>query len=229
MKYEKYEQRYKKFKDTIKEEEEIISRINENLKINESSKILDIGGNNGKISQSVQRNSNNITIIDIKEINLESEAKYIQNEWERVNLKDKFDIILASHVWGCLGHKKSQKYSFDKMINYLEQDGKLVICYNTNNDFMKKVVKFSNETFENPMYDYFDEDLIKGYWNKEIKFSTPLKANSFKDLTELTHILSLCPDEEFEKEKSKIYFFLKDNLKKPKFDLEQKLVMVNKS
>ncbi len=221
-----YEKRYKKFKETIREEAKIISLIKENIYIDKNSKILDIGGNNGKISHGIQSKTENITIVDIKEIRINSKAKFIKNEWEKVNLKEKFDIILASHVLGYLGHEKSLDYSFNKMLDYLKPEGKLILCYNANTGFMKELINFAKEKLPSPKYDYFDKNLAKNLNKKERIFETVLKADNFEDLAELTHIFSLCPDEKFNKEKNKIENFLRKKLEKPEFSIEQKIMII---
>ena len=215
---------FRLFKKITNEEVKIIDIINKNIKINSSTKILDIGSNSGLISKNLQSNKNNITLIDIDEFNTEPEIKFIKSSWENAIIENRFDLIIVSHVWGHFGYKGTQQESFSKMIKHKEKNGKIVLCYNTNSYFMSKLVDFSKKLFRDFQYDYFDEDIIRNYNKKEIIFKVKLKTRNFSSLAELVKILIILDDDKYYKRR--VEEFLSSNLTKPEFEIEQKVIII---
>ncbi len=218
------EELFRLFKNITNEEGEIIKIIKENIKVSSLTSILDIGSNSGYISSKLQPQKNKITLIDIDEFNTEPEIKFIKSSWEEAIIEGKFDLIIASHVWGHFGYKDTQKIAFDKMIKHKLDKGKIILCYNTNSEFMGKLVDFSKEVLGDFQYDYFDEDIIKEYDKKEITFEVKLKAKDFEDLAELVKILIITEEKNYKK--NQVKEFLERNLSKPEFKIEQKVIII---
>src|SRR3989344_3336886 len=135
------QERFEYFKRVTGEENKIIEIIKNNLPIEKYTSILEVGSNKGNISRALQPNQNNITLLDVENFQMPDEIKYIKERWEKAIIKEKFEVIIASHVWGHFYHNKSTKKSFDKMINCLKSRGRLVLCYNINEGFLKKIRK----------------------------------------------------------------------------------------
>jgi len=183
-------ERFEKFKQITQEEEIIIEQINAYLpKLDPENTVLDIGCAGGAISHALQPNSQNITLIDIDEFDIKSNATFIKNTWEKAELDKVFDVIIASHVWGHFHHTNTTKKSFDKAAEHLTPNGKLILCYNTNKDFLGRIVEFANTTFNNFQFDIFDERLTKKLTTREVIFDVKLEARNFDELTDLLQVL----------------------------------------
>ncbi|MFO0718506.1 MAG: class I SAM-dependent methyltransferase [Candidatus Paceibacterota bacterium] len=217
-------ERFSRFKEISREEETIINLIRQNILVNENCKILDIGSNRGAISHALQKNTNNITLIDVEDFDIKTGARFFKGKWEDLNLDEKFDVILASHIWGHFHYEKTTRKSFEKALNSLTPKGKIILCYNSNDDFVGKLVNFCNTIFNDFQYDIFDESLLDN--PKIVNFSLTLKCKDFGELADLVQVLIIVPDTEFESKKAEIESFLRNNLEKPEFAINQKLVII---
>lgn len=218
---------FKEFKNVTQEEAKIVKKIKKNAEIKNTTTILDIGGNDGTISKKLQPNTKNITLIDIDEFDSKSGVKFIKSAWENAEIKEKFDIVIASHVWGHFGYSRTQQKAFIKAINSKKQGGKLFLCYNSNAGFLNKLIKFSETLFEDFQYDYFDETLLSNLKYKEESFSVKLTAESFERLAELCWVLIIADKEVYELKKKKIEEFLRKELDSPEFEVVQKIVIIS--
>ena len=133
--------------------------------------------------------------------------------------------VILFHVWGHFAHSGTSKLAFNKAIKSLNENGKLILCYNTNDDFVGELVKFCKKLFSNFQYDQFDESLLDGIKFKEIEFDVSLSVELFEELTDLIQVLVIAEDVEFESKKSEILDFLKSHLDVPKFKIKQKIVI----
>ena len=217
---------FEKFKKITKEEEKILAIIKKEIKIDENTTILDIGSNKGVLSKAIQPNKKKITLIDIQEFNHEKEITFIKSAWESAEIKEKYDLILASHVWGHFGYTNTQEHSFKKMTECVKENGKIILVYNTNSQFMKSLIDYAHKTLQEFQYDYFNEQITKKLPKKETIFSVTVKATTFTELTNLLQILLITENTEYTKQKGNIESFLKKTLTKPEFNIEQKVVMI---
>lgn len=221
-----FQKKLERFKEITQEENKIISIIKKNVMINKKTKILDVGSNIGNISKALQTNLKNITLIDIEELNINQKVNFIKNKFEDVELNDKFDIIITSHVWGHFDFTRTSESVFKKIMRYKKEDGKVIIVYNINKDFLKDLINLSKSIFKEFQYDSFNENLIKNLNYKTISFSIILKEKTFEKLTELIQILMIVKDKEFELKKDEILRFLKSRLKEPEFEIQQNLIII---
>ena len=219
------QEKFERFKQLTNEEVKIIDIIRKNTKIESNTKILEVGSNKGNISKSLQPKKQNITCIDINEIDFEPEINFIKNKWEDVKIKEKFDIVIASHVWGHFHYSNTTSQALKKIILSKNKSGKIFLCFNTNEDFLSELIKLGKKLFKKFQFDYFDEKIIENLDKEEINFSVELKTNTFQELTELMQVL-LIAEEEFEDKKEEITKFLKEKLEKPKFKINQKLIIL---
>lgn len=211
----------------ITNEEEIISKlIKQFVFIDEATKILDIGSNHGAISCQLQPNLENITMVDVEDFDLKTGAKFLRGRWESLVLKEKFDLIIASHVWGHFHHEGTALQSFKKALASLTREGKLILCYNTNQDMIGQLVEYCRNLFSNFQYDYFDETLLTELKKEVHEFEVSLETNSFDQLADLIQVLTITPDDEYEQKKFQIKVFLEKHLDSPRIDIKQKLVII---
>lgn len=218
--------RFVQFKEITQEEDVIIKHMREMLNIDEDTSILDIGAGDGTISRNLQSNVSNIFLVEIDEFDFPEEITVFKDTWEDAAIDGNYDIVLASHVWGHFHYTKSIKEAFSKMKKSTNRGGRLVVCYNTNLDFVGSLIKKSKSWFNSFQYDIFDETLLVGLEYSELHFSVTLKAKTFEELAGLVQVLIIVSDEEFEEKKSDIVCFLENHLKEPAFEIKQKIVSI---
>ena len=224
----KLEKNFKKFKKITKEEYFIAKEIKRRIKINEKNTILDVGCADGKLSKSLLKSSKNITFLDINEFDFSPQEKFIHSSFEKAKIKEKYDYILAAHVWGHFYRNRSLNFCFNKAINLLKKTGKLIIVHNSNKDFTGRLINFSKSLFKKMEFDVFLDKSLKNVNHTEDYFNVKLKARTYKELAELIQVLIIVQDSLYYKKIGKIIGFLKKNLKKPEFDINQRIIIIKK-
>jgi SAM-dependent methyltransferase len=227
-KISKLEENFKKFKKITKEEYFIAKEIKKRTKIKENQTILDVGCADGKLSKSLVKSSKNITFLDVNEFDFSPQEKFIHSSFEKAKIKEKYDYILTSHVWGHFYRNKSFNFCFNKAINILKKNGKLIIIHNSNKDFTGRLISFSKDIFKKMEFDVFLDNSLKNINYKEDYFNIKLKARTYKKLAELIQVLIIVPDNLYYKNIKKIIEFLKKNLKKPEFQINQRIIIITK-
>ena len=182
---------YKLFKQVSREDDILISFL-KSMKLPENPVTLDVGGREGYISLAIGA-PENITIIDpdptLKPI--DKRVKLVTTTIEEYDLTKKYDLIIASHVWGDFGRDDTQKINFNRLLNALSKNGRLIICYNKNEGVMKKLLDFSIENLDGIRYDYFDEKLLErdDILVEKFDFSCELKYETYADLARCCWVL----------------------------------------
>ncbi|MGY4884048.1 MAG: class I SAM-dependent methyltransferase [Nanobdellota archaeon] len=227
-KISKLEKNFKKFKRITKEESVIAKEILKRVKIKEKNTILDVGCADGNLSRSLVKSSKNITFLDVNEFDFSPQEKFIHSSFEKARIKEKYDYILTSHVWGHFYRNKSFSFCFNKAISLLKDNGKLIVIHNSNKDFTGKLIEFSKGLFKKMEFDVFLEQYLDKITYKEDYFNVKLKAKSYRELAELIQVLIIVPDNLYYKNIDKMIKFLKENLKKPEFNINQRIIIINK-
>lgn len=225
----KLEKNFRKFKKLTKEEFFIAKEIKKRTKIKENDTILDVGCADGTLSKSLVKTSRNITFLDVNEFDFSPQEEFIHCSFEKAKINKKYDYILTSHVWGHFYRNKSFNYCFKKALNLLKEDGKLIIIHNSNNDFTGKLIDFSKNLFNKMEFDIFLDKHLKDVKYKEDYFNVLLKAKTYRELAELIQVLIIVPDKMYYSKIDDMIEFLKKNLKKPEFEINQKIIIVNRN
>ncbi|HPD82122.1 MAG TPA: class I SAM-dependent methyltransferase [Candidatus Pacearchaeota archaeon] len=223
------EKNFKKFKRLTKEEYFIAKEIKNKVKIREKDTILDVGCADGKLSRSLVKDSRNITFLDVNEFDFSPQEEFIHSSFEKARMNKKYDYILTSHVWGHFYRNKSFNFCFNKALNLLKENGKLIAIHNSNKDFTGRLIEFSKGIFKKMEFDVFLEKYLEKADYKEDYFNVKLKAKTYRELAELIQVLIIVPDKLYYKNIEKIIKFLKDNLKKPEFNINQRIIVINKN
>ncbi len=220
---------FKKFKKISDEDRVLVRLIKEHISPSKNSKILDVGGREGYISLPFAR-PENITIVDPDPVpKAPPGIIYIQKNIQDVDLGDqKFDLIITSHVWGDLQREEVAEQIIHKLYDNLALGGSLFLCYNSNTGFMTPLSEFAKKNLKQMRWDYFDENLLESFSNiKKINFITPVAYESFEEMGRFCWVLFATAEDDI-LETAKIFTpFLKENIDKPQFDLEQTLVIIN--
>ena len=224
----KLEANFRQFKNITREEDFISEEIKKHVDIKDSDTILDIGCADGKLSKSLTKDSSNITFLDVDEFDFSPQEKFIRSSFEKVEIDHKFNLILSSHVWGHFYRNNTFKFCFDKAHTLLEDDGKLIVVHNSNNDFMGKLIDFSKTLFDPIEFDVFLDEYLEGAIYEEHYIDVNLKTESYEELADMVQVLLVVPDEIFYSKVDQIIEFLKENLEKPEFAINQRLLVIKK-
>lgn len=226
--YKKFFQQFEVFKDITKEESAIVEQIKKTVNITSDTMVLDIGCAKGVITKAIQPNYFHITLVDFDETESDGSLTFIQGKWEDVTIDDQYDVVLLSHVWGHFAYTNTTKQAFNKALSNTKDGGRVLLCYNSNDDFVGELINFSKESIGDIQYDVFDESLLKGLEYAVSTFSVPIHANSFKELADFVRVLIIAPDNVYDAKMLEMEKFLSERLDKPEFTIGQKLVVVSK-
>lgn len=220
------EKNFHKFKQITKEESFIAQEIKKSINIKDTDTMLDVGCADGNLSKSLTKNSKNITFLDVDEFDFSPQEKFIRSSFEEVELGEKFDLILSSHVWGHFYRNNTFDFCFNKALSLLKENGKLIVVHNSNKDFTGKLIEFSKTLFDRIEFDVFLDEFLKGMNYTESYFDVNLKAETFRELAELVQVLLVVPDNVFYSKIEEMTHFLGTNLEKPEFPINQRLLVV---
>ncbi len=223
---------YKKFKEVSREDAALIRYIKSNFTLTSGDKVLDIGGREGYISSTVQEPSY-VTIIDPDpRLQIIKPLKHLSIPLEQYHTEEKFKLIVCSHVLGDFGRVNIQREMIEKLLGFLAPGGHLILCYNTNEGFMDTLLEFSIKNLNETRYDYFDEKIVLPRADLNIKyhdFSVELEYGSFEALARCCWVLFGTSGQDINNI-AKLYTpFLKENIKKPYFRLEERILDISKA
>lgn len=224
----KLEENFNKFKKITREEFFIAEEIKKHVEIKSTDTILDVGCAGGDLSRSLIGDSRNITFLDVNEFDFSPQEKFIHSSFEDAEIDEKYDFILTSHVWGHFYRNNSFSFCFKKAHDLLKNTGKLIVVHNSNKDFTGKLIDLSKNLFEEIEFDVFLNEFLEDTNYTEHYFDVYFKAESFTELAELVQVLLVVPDEVYYEKIEEITKFLKENLEKPEFSINQKLVVIEK-
>ncbi|MDB5266820.1 MAG: putative methyltransferase [Parcubacteria group bacterium] len=222
------ERNFQKFKKITREEFFIAEEIKKHVEIKDTDTILDVGCADGNLSKSLTKDSTNITFLDVDEFNFSPQEKFIRSSFEEVELGEKFDLILSSHVWGHFYRNNTFGFCFKKAHDLLKEGGKLIVVHNSNKDFTGKLIEFSKTLFDQIEFDVFLDEFLEGADYEESYFDVNLKAETFRELAELVQVLLVVPDAIYYSKIEEMTRFLEANLEKPEFAINQRLLVIKK-
>ncbi len=222
---------FKKFKQISNEDKILVDLIKKNISLGNNHKILDVGGREGYISLALT-SPDRITIVDpdpkIDISNLP--IKLIREKIQNVSFEEKFDLIIASHVWGDFDREGVSRDVLKKLYHSLNIGGSLVIGFNSNTGYMKDLLLYAKESLKHMRYDYLPDGVpadIPEQNIKKIDFTTPLQYESFEELGRGCWMLFATSDDDIS-ETAKIFIpYLEKTLDKSAFELNQTLLIVS--
>jgi cyclopropane fatty-acyl-phospholipid synthase-like methyltransferase len=222
------EKNFDKFKKITREEFFIAEEIRKHLTIKDGDTILDVGCADGNLSKSLTTDSRNITFLDVNEFDFSPQEKFIKASFEEVELDEKYDFILSSHVWGHFYRNDTFEFCFKKAHELLKEDGTLIVAHNSNKDFIGNLIDLSKQLFAEVEFDVFEDKYLENVNYEEYYFDVDLKAETFRELAELVQVLLIVPDELYYAKIDTIIEFLESNLEKPEFPINQRLLVMKK-
>lgn len=219
---------FQKFKAITQEEFFIAQEIKRHVQIQDANTILDVGCAGGDLSRSLVRDSRRITFLDVNEFDFSPQERFIHASFEEAEIGDKYDYVLTSHVWGHFSRNNSFEFCYKKAHALLKEKGKLIVVHNSNKDFTGKLIDFSRSLFKEIEFDVFFDEFLEGEDYSEHYFDVNLKAKSYRELAELVQVLLVVPDVVYYEKIEGVIHFLEQNLEKPEFLINQRLVVIEK-
>ncbi len=227
---------YGLFKLRTLENEELAQVIQKHVSLAPSDLVLDVGGRDGNVAFAIQ-DPQYVHIVDPDPTVtlLKKPGKFWNNKIQNVRFdpKDKYKLIICCHVMGYLGLQDVQERIVDQLTSMLEADGCLVLCYNSNNGYMKELLEYSKHVLPYGHYDYLEDRVIQKYrmpgWDiKRLDVSFPLQYPSFKKLAKCCWFLFGGVDPHIEKRARQFLPKLQNDLIEPTFEIDERISLIFK-
>lgn len=228
MEHSLLQKNFQKFKGITREEFFIAQEIKRYVQIQDGNTILDVGCAGGDLSRSLVRDSRCITFLDVNEFDFSPQEKFIHASFEEAEIDGQYDYMLTSHVWGHFYRNDTFEFCYKKAHELLKGGGKLIVVHNSNKDFIGKLIDFSKSLFKEIEFDVFLDEFLEGEDYSEHYFDVNLQAESFRELAELVQVLLVIPDAVYYEKIEDVVYFLKQNLEKPEFLINQRLLVIEK-
>ena len=221
---------YKKFIESTNEKDLLVKKVLDLLEGKLKNSCLEIGlGISPYFARELSKIFRRYAIVEkrlVKE-KLPEGIELIQGDWEKVKLKEKFDVIIASHV---VYYFKNRKEAIEKMLNSLNSGGRVFIIVNgKSSDYGP--LKFAFAKMVNSEYEFTYDNLLKILEGKKIReytFPSVINFNSYEELFEILRLSFDLYPKEYEKLKDKIISYFKENIKGNQFIIDQKIIEVTK-
>jgi hypothetical protein len=222
---------YKHFKQVTRENTVLAKFLKDRLPLAESELVLDVGGREGDISTAIQK-SEWVHIVDPDPtISVPANVgRFFRGKIQDLALdQNSYSLIICSHVLGYLGKQSVQDKVFSELLRLLNDQGKLVLFYNINDEYMGELLKFSKTHLQNGHFDYFDEALFSAdsafdVILKDVKFD--LRYDSYEDLGRCCWFLFGSLDQDIDKVAAEFVPKLKRDLGIPEFEINERIAIV---
>lgn len=225
---------FRRFKEVSQEDSILVNHLSRFLVINENTRILDVGGRDGKVGLALQSPSH-VTIVESDpDVLVEGmPCTYIHQPIQEVLFEqESFDIIIFSHLLGDLGRQCVQKEIIVRAISWLRKSGNMVLYYNTNVDYIGQLVQFAQERLIRSQYDYFDESIfgdLEGVAITEKEVDVPLSYDSFEELSRACWLLFGSEEDDAQIASNLFLQKLRHDLDESQLHLGQKIVFITKN
>jgi hypothetical protein len=149
---------------------------------------------------------------NITDLLLPENTEFINDNFEKVILKEKYDLILLSHV---IYYFQNLKRSIEKAFLLLEEGGRAIFVVNGPfNDYgrLKKAFSEITNTSWTFTYDRLKENLYEFNY-EEFSFESTIKFQSFEGLYECTRLFFDVYPTEFNENKDAIISWMSNNIK----------------
>ncbi len=221
---------YRKFIESTNEKNLLVEKIADLLKGKPNKSCLEIGlGISPYFAQRLSKIFNRYIIVErrlIKE-KLPKDVEMINEDWEQTKLKEKFDVIIASHI---LYYFKNKERMLNKMFEHLNEGGRIIFVVNgKSSDYGPLKLDFAKMINSEYKFTY-DEllELLKDKKFKEYTLPSVIKFDSYDDLFETLRLSFDAYPSEYERARYNMIKHLKENIKGNKFIIDQKIIEVLK-
>lgn len=219
---------FDKFVQSTNEKDLLVNKISDILTGKPHKKCLEIGlGTSPYFAQKLAQDFEHYVIIERRKVQepLPDYVSLINDDWENVQLGEKFDVVIASHV---IYYFKDKKAAIKKMFDSLQNGGRTIFVVNgKESDYGPLKLFFSKLIGE--MYKFTYDELLEILQEKEVKEYTLPSEICFSSFDDLFDTLRLSFDNypnEYQKLKPKIIEYFKQKIRGKKFIIDQKIIEV---
>jgi len=220
---------YDLFVDRSNEKETLVLKVQELIK-DKNGSCLEIGFGTRPIFANKLANRFHRYVVVEKEnlgnINLGGGTEVITGDWESLDIDEKFDVILASHV---VYYFKDKREALLKMLSHLKKDGVLIIVVNGKEGDYGPTKEFFATRFGEKYEFTYDKilTLLKDEKIKEHNLFTEVSFNNIDDLYNSLRLLFDNYPREYSLLKEDLQDFWKSNLRDNKFTVNQKILEIS--
>ena len=226
---------YDIFKLKTLENDDLVRIIKKHVPLLPDDYVLDVGGRDGNVAFQVQ-SADHVDIVDpdpfIKP--LQEPNTFWRNKVQQVQFPSdrKYKLIICCHVMGYLGLQRTQKEVVEKLVDLLEEDGVLLLFYNTNHGYMGELLEYSRH-IQFGHYDYFDVDILEEYKTpdygiKHLDRSYTLDYGDFMALARMCWFLFGAMEIDVDKVAEKFLPKLTYDLLEPTFEIDERMTFITK-
>jgi len=221
---------YERLLSKTNEKEILVNKMASLLEGKPHESCLEIGlGTSPYFASNLSKYFKKYTIVEkrITDLNLPKKIRLINEDWEKIEIKEKFDVIIASHV---IYYFKNKKKAAEKIFTLLNTGGRAYFGVNgKESDYGLLKYAFSNLINKEYIFTY-DElmNLIKGKKFREYTIPSSIYFSSYEDLFETLRISFDHYPKEYENLKNEMINYFKEHIKGNSFIVDQKIIEVYK-
>jgi len=221
---------YNKFVRSTNEKNLLVNKISDILAGKPHKSCLEIGlGTSPYFAQQIAGNFEKYVVVERHMVKdpLPNGAQLVNTDWEDVQLEEKFDAIIASHV---IYYFKNKKNAVEKMFDSLNNGGRVIFVVNgKESDYGPLKLFFSELVGEKYKFTY-DEllKILKGREIREYTLSSEIRFSSFEELFDTLRLSFDNYPDKYEKFRAEIIEYFKKNIRGKKFILDQKIIEIQK-
>ncbi|TAN57241.1 methyltransferase domain-containing protein [Patescibacteria group bacterium] len=221
---------YNKFVQSTNEKDLLVNKISDILAGKPHKSCLEIGlGTSPYFAQKLSQNFVRYLVVECRIVEelLPSDIELLNDDWENVQLGEKFDVIIASHV---IYYFKNKKSATEKIFSALNNGGRVIFVMNGKESDYGLLKSFFSKLVNEP-YKFTYDELLEILKEREIKEYTLPSEIRFSSFDELFDTLRLSFDNypnEYQKLKPQIIEYFKKNIRGGKFIIDQKIIEIQK-
>lgn len=226
---------YDIFKLKTLENDDLVRIIKKHVVLGPNDYVLDVGGRDGNVAFRVQT-ADHVDIVDPDPFiePLQKPDNFWRDKVQHVQFlpERKYKLIICCHVMGYLGLQRTQKEVVEKLVDLLEEDGVLLLFYNTNHGYMAELLQYSKH-IQFGHYDYFDTAILEEYKTpdydiKHLDRSYTLDYGDFMALARMCWFLFGAMEIDVDKVAEKFLPKLTYDLLEPTFEIDERMTFITK-
>ena len=221
---------YNKFVQSTNEKDLLVNKISDILAGKPHNSCLEIGlGTSPYFAQKLSKNFERYVVVErrVLEEELPKGVELVNNDWENIQLREKFDAVISSHVIYYFNDKKS---ATEKMFGAVNEGGRVIFVVNGKESDYGPLKSFFSKLIGESYKFTYDEllEILKGRNTKEYTLPSEIRFSSFDELFDTLRLSFDNYPKEYQKLKPQIMEYFEKNIRGEKFIIDQKIIEVQK-